>query len=374
MLYILVILVTFISLIESQHLNDSKRLYSDILSGYNKDIIPVVNDSEPLDLLVHSFLFHIKSFEEVQESITVSISLRLDWTDDSLSWDPNNYGGKQQIYISSDKIWTPSMILGTTAGEMDTIGRNQGINVLVSYNGVVSFRPGGTLEAICPTDVSNFPFDTQTCMLKFVPRGYSASAIKLKTSLDYVSGSFFHTHPDWTISSNKTIIFKENKDFNVESYRVRLTITRHPTYYALIIIVPTMLFCLLNPLVFLLPIESGERISLAMTILLSYVVFLTLVSDSMPAKSNPMCYLLVTMTAVIVVSGLMVGLSIISVMFYFRDTQESSGCDQEVSGKSRKSCKNLSGKQISKTLDKSFCLISYLFFCAIIITYFILVR
>jgi hypothetical protein len=64
-------------------------------------------------------------------------------------------------------------------------------------------------------------------------------------------------------------------------------------YYGVMIIAPTVLFALMNPLVFLLPVESGERVGLAMTILLSYAIFLTLVSSSIPASSNPMCALLI---------------------------------------------------------------------------------
>jgi hypothetical protein len=45
-------------------------------------------------------------------------------------------------------------------------------------------------------------------------------------------------------------------------------------YYGVMVIAPTVLFALLNPLVFLLPVESGERVGLAMTILLSYALFL----------------------------------------------------------------------------------------------------
>jgi hypothetical protein len=55
------------------------------------------------------------------------------------------------------------------------------------------------------------------------------------------------------------------------------------------------LFVALNPLVFLLPVESGERIGLSMTILLSYTIFLTLISDAIPASSNPMSITLIVM-------------------------------------------------------------------------------
>jgi hypothetical protein len=57
---------------------------------------------------------------------------------------------------------------------------------------------------------------------------------------------------------------------NFSVYEITFTIKRHPLYYSIIVICPTTLFVALNPLVFLLPVESGERIGLSMTILLSY--------------------------------------------------------------------------------------------------------
>jgi nicotinic acetylcholine receptor alpha-7 len=77
---------------------------------------------------------------------------------------------------------------------------------------------------------------------------------------------------------------------------------RHPLYFGVMILLPTLLFSLLNPLVFLLPVESGERVSLSMTILLSYAIFLTLVSNSIPKTSNPMCTLLIVMIVIISLS------------------------------------------------------------------------
>lgn len=359
-----------------QHLHDSRRLFSDIMSNYsyNKHIVPVLNYSQSLDITIHSYLYYIKSFREVDETILVSMTLILDWNDASLQWNPRDYGGIRRINVPADEIWSPPIILGNTASDMETIGRNHGLYARVSYNGLVSVRQVGMLEAICPSDVSKFPFDTQTCIFIFITKGYSSSEVSLKTTTEYVGGSFYTAHPDWVILSNKTVITNETANtYRYRNFLVELKFRRHPTYHFTVIIVPTMMFCLMNPLVFLLPVESGERISLAMTILLSYVVFLSLVSASIPAKSDPMCYLLVTMIAVILISGVIVGMAIVSSVFYYRDIQEPdvSNPNSTVIGKSKR--QQLIGKQMSRKLDKTFCLISYVLFFSSIITYFMVI-
>ena len=49
---------------------------------------------------------------------------------------------------------------------------------------------------------------------------------------------------------------------------------------------PIVLTSLLMCFVFALPIDSGEKMSYALTVLLSYVVFLTWVTDNLPSVSN----------------------------------------------------------------------------------------
>jgi hypothetical protein len=89
-------------------------------------------------------------------------------------------------------------------------------------------------------------------------------------------------------------------------YKVEIALQRKPAYYFVVIILPTLMFSLLNPLVFLLPIESGERISLSMTILLAFVFFLTLVANFIPESSTAMCFLLVIMIIMIAISSMIV--------------------------------------------------------------------
>ena len=141
-------------------------------------------------------------------------------------------------------------------------------------------------------------------------------------------------------------------------------------YYGVMVIAPTVLFALLNPLVFLLPVESGERVGLAMTILLSYALFLMIVSSSIPASSNPMCALLIVMVIIIVVSGIIVFGAIITVKYYNEEdvdkigpalkriTSWQSHKDSDV-GESVEAKYNITGKDVANMLDTIFFYGSY---------------
>ena len=64
-----------------------------------------------------------------------------------------------------------------------------------------------------------------------------------------------------------------------------ITIRRKTLFYTVNLILPTVLISFLCVLVFYLPAEAGEKVTLGISILLSLVVFLLLVSKILPPTS-----------------------------------------------------------------------------------------
>ena len=82
-----------------------------------------------------------------------------------------------------------------------------------------------------------------------------------------------------------------------------------------------MFLAFLNTLVFMLPCESGERMSYAITVLLSFAVFLTLVSEHLPKTSEPMSVLSYYMMLILVLSTLTCLAVILNMELFHRKTQ-----------------------------------------------------
>ena len=66
----------------------------------------------------------------------------------------------------------------------------------------------------------------------------------------------------------------------------RIQLQRKRTFYVLNTIIPVVMLSLLNVLVFLLPASSGEKMALAVTVLLSFTVYLSIISEVMPKTSE----------------------------------------------------------------------------------------
>ena len=56
-------------------------------------------------------------------------------------------------------------------------------------------------------------------------------------------------------------------------------------------VIPCMILVVVGSFTFILPVDSGEKISLSVTILLAMTVMVQLVMDSVPAASNGVPYM-----------------------------------------------------------------------------------
>ena len=83
----------------------------------------------------------------------------------------------------------------------------------------------------------------------------------------------------------------QGKLVNYSEVKFTLHIQRKPLFYKFNLVFPCILLSFIGVLVFVLPVESGEKVSLSMTVLLSLTVFMLMVSESMPASSETVPFL-----------------------------------------------------------------------------------
>ena len=66
-----------------------------------------------------------------------------------------------------------------------------------------------------------------------------------------------------------------------------LTLQRKSEYYMLNIIIPTVVLAVLSALTFAVPVDSGEKLSLGISILLAFSVFMLILQDNTPQADTP---------------------------------------------------------------------------------------
>ena len=66
---------------------------------------------------------------------------------------------------------------------------------------------------------------------------------------------------------------------------VSLTVVRRPTYYIINVLIPCLMLCVLVLCNFFLPPDSGEKVSLGITVLLAFTVFQLLIAELIPTSA-----------------------------------------------------------------------------------------
>ncbi|XP_015127141.1 neuronal acetylcholine receptor subunit alpha-7 [Diachasma alloeum] len=265
-----------------------RALLNNLLAKYNTLERPVANESEPLEVKFGITLQQIIDVDEKNQILTTNAWLKLEWTDYNLQWNESDYGGVKDLRITPNKLWKPDVLMYNSADE-GFDGTYQ-TNVVVTHNGSCLYVPPGIFKSTCKIDITWFPFDDQHCDMKFGSWTYDGNQLDLILNSEEGGDlSDFITNGEWDLigmpGKKNTIIYQCCPEPYVD-VTFTIHIRRRTLYYFFNLIVPCVLISSMALLGFTLPPDSGEKLTLGVTILLSLTVFLNLVAESMPTTSD----------------------------------------------------------------------------------------
>ncbi|XP_043211956.1 acetylcholine receptor subunit beta-like 2 [Amphibalanus amphitrite] len=204
------------------------------------------------------------------------------------------------------------------------------------YDGQVVWKPPAIYKSSCEIDVEWFPFDEQSCVMKFGSWTYDGFQVDLKhmeqrpgsNIVDFgIDLKEYYMSVEWDILE---IPAKRNEELYVETpypdITFNLIMRRKTLFYTVNLIIPCVGISFLTVLVFYLPSDSGEKVTLCISILLSLTVFFLLLAEIIPPTSLavPLLgkYLLFTM--VLVTFSILVTVGVLNVHFRSPATHKMS--------------------------------------------------
>ena len=252
---------------------------------------------------------NINSLDIVSGKLLCPGYLVASWTDEQLIWNSSNYNGLTQLSMTADDIWVPSLVqFGTTDAEFD-------LNpVWVSSNGTVFWIMAGLFEALCRLDVLYYPGDQHQCYFEILPASTDASEIKI--TIAAVNNTIEDTieHGEWEIKKSYLTINEFREPVSGKTFMTLLktmTIARRFLFTFVHTCLPLLLLCVLNTVIYIVPLKSGERISFSTSILLNFVIFTSNLSDDLPHNSLRLPFFSMFMTVANVITTLGVIISVI---------------------------------------------------------------
>ncbi|XP_061107312.1 neuronal acetylcholine receptor subunit alpha-3 isoform X2 [Conger conger] len=212
--------------------------------------------------------------------------LRHIWNDYKLKWAPEEYDGIEFIRVPSNKIWRPDIVLYNNAvGDFLVEDKTK---ALLKFDGTITWVPPAIFKSSCPMDITYFPFDYQNCSMKFGSWTYDKAKIDLVLIGSKVNLKDFWESGEWEIIDAPG--YKHDIKYNCcEEIYPDITysfyIRRLPLFYTINLIIPCLLISFLTVLVFYLPSDCGEKVTLCISVLLSLTVFLLVITETIPSTS-----------------------------------------------------------------------------------------
>uniref|UniRef100_A0A8D0AS94 Cholinergic receptor, nicotinic, alpha 4b n=1 Tax=Sander lucioperca TaxID=283035 RepID=A0A8D0AS94_SANLU len=264
----------------------SQRLLHDLFVHYNKLSRPVENTSDTV--LVHFGLSiaQLIDVDEKNQMMTTNVWVKQEWNDYKLRWNPEEYENVTSIRIPSEIIWRPDIVLYNNADGDFAVTHLTKAHLF--YDGQIKWMPPAIYKSSCSIDVTFFPFDQQSCKMKFGSWTYDRAKIDLISMASDVDQMDYWESGEWVIVNAVGKYNTKKYECCTEIYAditYYFIIRRLPLFYTINLIIPCLLISCLTVLVFYLPSQCGEKITLCISVLLSLTVFLLLITEIIPSTS-----------------------------------------------------------------------------------------
>ncbi|XP_068160884.1 neuronal acetylcholine receptor subunit alpha-4-like isoform X2 [Antennarius striatus] len=248
-----------------------ERLLQDLFAHYNKLSRPVENTTDTV--LVHF-------------GLSIAQLIDVEWNDYKLRWNPDEYENVTSIRIPSEIIWRPDIVLYNNADGDFAVTHLTKAHLF--YDGQIKWMPPAIYKSSCSIDVTFFPFDQQSCKMKFGSWTYDRAKIDLISMAGNVDQMDYWESGEWVIVNAVGKYNTKKYECCTEIYAditYYFIIRRLPLFYTINLIIPCLLISCLTVLVFYLPSQCGEKITLCISVLLSLTVFLLLITEIIPSTS-----------------------------------------------------------------------------------------
>ncbi|XP_076464724.1 neuronal acetylcholine receptor subunit alpha-7-like [Babylonia areolata] len=262
----------------------------------------------------------LKDLDMKSETLNFIAWFQIDWNDSAFSWDTNTYP-IDMILVNKKEVWRPVLAISNTLLPRDQFMKTD-LPVSIFSDGNVRWFPGDSFVTTCHIDLNLYPFDVQTCEVNLTQWGYQYHHFHCNhTEFRSVNGN-----GEWDIIDvgyRYDVIQESDYKYWILTYTI--TLKRKWLFYAINLIFPMVLVSALTNVVFILPVDSGDKMSVSVTAFLTLAVFLTLIQDSLAKNSDTVCCLMLYLAVQMALGALAIVESAFVVTCHHRTAAENNG-------------------------------------------------
>ncbi|XP_069118891.1 neuronal acetylcholine receptor subunit alpha-5-like [Argopecten irradians] len=293
------------------------ELRDDLFRGYSE----LQRPTERVHINVSLSILTINDMSIKDQTLSLTGYLSIAWLDERLSWDTDSsYSSIKFLFSTETYVWRPSLLIDNAVHGISVIS-DVNTPMRIQDKGLITWSPADIYTVSCVSDIMYYPLDIQTCYLSLTSWAYTNNEI----SLDFDEGervdlTAFIPNGEWELLATEGAVSgsRSKGDNSFSNVKFSIQLRRRPLFHVLNTLFPVALMAVLSAMVFKLPVESGEKIGFALTVLLAYAVYLTLISDNIPSTSVSVCYLSIYLSLILCYGTLSVLCTILVINFHSR--------------------------------------------------------
>ena len=268
------------SVCTSPSYNNLTKLYTEVLTGYDTRIKPRENLMEFVNVTIEFSMASVTEFDIEGQILKTAGTFTLKWTDDYIQWEPDNFGGVDEIEIPISQVWSPTIVIGLGFESLEKLNNKEDF-VIYHQSGEATWISKGVYSVFCETDTQYYPFDKQSCPVNISVTENLARHVNLKASDNSTSRNNFTTNSRWVLADVNFTSARESAPLVLN-----IILNRRSGIAMTTVIAPVSILQMFNSFAVLIPIDSGEKGSVAVTFFLAYGVFVSSVTYELPSISS----------------------------------------------------------------------------------------
>ncbi|XP_025116201.1 neuronal acetylcholine receptor subunit alpha-7-like [Pomacea canaliculata] len=264
-------------------LTEIGRLVASIQSRpiVSQKLPPITQDSaggSTIHLRLEYSILSLFGTDEMLQTVKTAMFLKLSWLNPALSWNSSEHLNITSLEFPSSIVWVPRVLLLNSVDLVDVV-ETFGKGLIVDNNGLVECDMPMFTETVCTMDLTRYPYDQQSCQLLFtVFSSYVRWLVEENNDTQQIL-NLTDLGTTWTLVKVSAKIQPLGK---ITAVVITLNIKRKTIFYTVCLVLPMVIISCLNTLVFLVPPESGEKMSFFVSLFVSTSVYVSFFTDVMP--------------------------------------------------------------------------------------------
>ncbi|TSK87574.1 5-hydroxytryptamine receptor 3A [Bagarius yarrelli] len=203
------------------------------------------------------------------------IKITMEWIDPDLGWSGTNYTFNE-ILLPVKKIWTPDLVVENA---IYVNVKPVTDDVVVKNDGTVNYAIVMYITVLCRINLLTYPFVKGSCPVAI--NGWNQSSCGMQIQYGSISAQIGDGSEWSTVSVN---LRKESNEKN-HNY-IYVTMSSNPFKAMVSLVLPSALIMIADLVSFFLPLDGGKRSSFKITLVLSFTMFILILTDNIPNSGS----------------------------------------------------------------------------------------